>query len=513
VDDTVDWSEISGLVGTGSSQVAAGDHGHPWGDLSDVPAGLDDGDDDTTYSAGTGLGLSSGTFAVETPYRLPQTCSNGQIAEWVDPTMADPGYWRCTDDDVDDTVDWSEISGLVGTGSNEVAAGDHSHSWGDIQNIPADIADGDDYLHHTDVAATGANSNAATVITIGSDGLPLVVYKEDGGWGNGSINVLHCDTNDCASSEVNTISTGFVDRPDVIIGADGLPFVLFTTGTWDRKLRMFHCDDMTCSSGTMTTIAETTDIHDYRKLAVTIGPDGYPLVAFNAEHAIHYFDLTLLSCENYACTDYTSQPTVETYQVNETEVSVGIDGLPFIAYSDGIFNGMTWFVHCDTADCSAYTHDSLLSGTGWETRLRDMVIGSDGLPILITNDIAVHCDDPACSSYTYDTLHSVRSFASIAIEPEGLPIVLFDTGSDPRDLAVAHCNDVACSSAVVNILTEDASDLKDSSVTIGSDGLPIVSYYDGEIHVAHCSNVACWQRSQIGPMMNGVEYPPYFTRR
>jgi hypothetical protein len=37
----------------------------PWSGLTDVPSGLDDGDDDTTYTAGSGLVLSAGEFSVD----------------------------------------------------------------------------------------------------------------------------------------------------------------------------------------------------------------------------------------------------------------------------------------------------------------------------------------------------------------------------------------------------------------------------------------------------------------
>ncbi len=52
----------------------------PWSGLSDVPAGLDDGDDDTTYTAGTGLALSGGEFSANTSYlqrRVSSSCATG----------------------------------------------------------------------------------------------------------------------------------------------------------------------------------------------------------------------------------------------------------------------------------------------------------------------------------------------------------------------------------------------------------------------------------------------------
>jgi hypothetical protein len=68
--------------------------GAPWSGLRGVPADLVDGDDDTTYSAGTGLSLYDSQFSLGTPYRLPQACGNGQIAEW------NGSIWACGDDDV-----------------------------------------------------------------------------------------------------------------------------------------------------------------------------------------------------------------------------------------------------------------------------------------------------------------------------------------------------------------------------------------------------------------------------
>lgn len=64
-----------------------------WSGLAGVPAGLDDGDDDTTYSAGLGLSLTGTTFAITSTYRLPQTCASGQLAQW------DGAGWSCDPDD------------------------------------------------------------------------------------------------------------------------------------------------------------------------------------------------------------------------------------------------------------------------------------------------------------------------------------------------------------------------------------------------------------------------------
>jgi hypothetical protein len=68
----------------------------PWDGIADVPADLSDGDDDTHYSAGTGLSLVSTQFSIALPYRLPYPCGDGDVAEW----NATEGAWECGNDDV-----------------------------------------------------------------------------------------------------------------------------------------------------------------------------------------------------------------------------------------------------------------------------------------------------------------------------------------------------------------------------------------------------------------------------
>jgi hypothetical protein len=108
----------------------------PWTGLVDVPAGLDDGDDDTlaglgcgsgqiakisgdtwecaeditsgtTYSAGTGLDLTGTTFSITTTYQLPQTCTNGEIIEWTGAS------WECGTDDIGTIGGGGDITGVI----------------------------------------------------------------------------------------------------------------------------------------------------------------------------------------------------------------------------------------------------------------------------------------------------------------------------------------------------------------------------------------------------------------
>ncbi len=114
----------------------------PWSGLSGVPEGFADGvDDDTTYTAGTGLSLSGNQFSLATSYQLPQTCTNGQIAQW------DGSAWTCASGGNGDITAVTAGTGLTGGGMS-----------GDV-TLAADT----DYLQRR-VTGTCSSGNAIRVI-------------------------------------------------------------------------------------------------------------------------------------------------------------------------------------------------------------------------------------------------------------------------------------------------------------------------------------------------------------
>jgi len=106
---------------------------------------------------------------------------------------------------------------------------------------------------------------------------------------------------------------------------------------------------------------------------------------------------------------------------------------------------------------------------------------------------------PEANSFTnLDSAGDVGT--SITIGADGLPVISYYDATN-LDLKVAHCSDLACSSAALKALDSAGYVGYYTSITIGADGLPVISYLDwanGDLKTAHCANAFC---------------TPYFRRR
>lgn len=105
------------------------------------------------------------------------------------------------------------------------------------------------------------------------------------------------------------------------------------------------------------------------------------------------------------------------------------------------------------------------------------------------------CSNTTCSAATTTTLDGSGAYlgrdTSITIGTDGLGLVTYTDDANP--VKVAHCSDIACSAATVSTL-DPSNYFNYTSVTIGADGLGLVAYtdiYNGSLRVAHCSNVLC----------------------
>jgi hypothetical protein len=158
------------FAGNGSATtVARSDHSHvlDWSALTGVPAGFSDGaDNDTTYSAGTGLALAGTQFSVNfagngtatTSARSDHNHTNQSWFSWANLAGIPAGFA----DGVDNGTTYTAGTGITLSGSQinvsfdsngtstNVSHADHSHvgaswlNWANLAGIPAGFSDGAD---------------------------------------------------------------------------------------------------------------------------------------------------------------------------------------------------------------------------------------------------------------------------------------------------------------------------------------------------------------------------------
>jgi len=189
-----------------------------------------------------------------------------------------------------------------------------------------------------------------------------------------------------------------------------------------------------------------------------------------------------------------------------SSITVGADGLPIISYHSFWDSGDKCLkvakcvdAACTTASISKLDH----SASGLIGQYSSIAIGTDNLPIIsyydaVNGDLKVaKCGNPECSSASYTTLDGadadVGKYTSLAIGTDGLPVISYYDVTN-GGLKVAKCSDVSCSGATVRTLESGANIGKYTSLAIGTDGLPVISYVDSGnsiLKVAKCAAADC----------------------
>jgi hypothetical protein len=142
-------------------------------------------------------------------------------------------------------------------------------------------------------------------------------------------------------------------------------------------------------------------------------------------------------------------------------------------------------------------------------RSPSVATGADGLGIASyfahTHLRVAHCNDTACTSMSTHDIETLGSsiWSSIKIGADGLPLISYvkyldDQNVNVYDLRVAHCADRVCSSATITTLDAAADVHANTALTIAADGFGTIAYEDSaqqSIKVAHCLNAACTNAS------------------
>ncbi len=445
-----------GLKVTGDITVGDGKtvDGVDVGNLAATVAALQLGTGGVSYTAGTGVSISGTAISATLGTSV-------ESAELTDATVT-------ADDLADNSVGAGEL------GNTAIQNGDI-----ETADLPNDLAISGGTINNTTIGATTASTGNFSNLTLNGTSPVLPVL--------GSVPKA------IVNRTIDTIGQG----PSTTIGVDGFPIISYIDST-NRDLKVAHCENVNCSSSTITTVSDDGRLYT----AIIIGADGLPVIVYDRFSSN---GVMVVKCGNTACSSGNTTSVIEAVSIRLPSISIGADGLPVLAYNE-VSGADLKAVKCGNTACSSgntittIDNDSIVSFSP-----TTIVVPPDGLPVIAYHkyssafDLKVaKCTLADCSTSTteiLDTPNNVGLYSSLTIGIDGLPIVsYYDDSND--NLMIAKCGDATCTNASATITTVDSTGNVGSgnTITIGPDGFPIVAYMDetnGYIKVLKCSTLSC----------------------
>ncbi|MDH3677654.1 MAG: hypothetical protein OEQ12_05055 [Nitrosopumilus sp.] len=323
-----------------------------------------------------------------------------------------------------------------------------------------------------------------TSIAIGADNNPVISYYDSV---NDDLVVAHCGNSSC--TENNTLTP--VDSSNAVgfdssitIGADNNPVISYYD-SGNTALKVAHCSNASCSASTITTVDNSGDIG--LDSSIAIGTDNRPVISYLDKSLDN---LKVIHCGDIDCAENTVSNTITTIDSTDSmgfdsSITIGADNNPVISYLDNT-NFNLKVAHCSNATCSSSTITTVDSGTtvGFDTSI---TIGTDNFPVISyqdggSSDLKVaHCSNASCTASTtltpVDSIGSVGGDTSIAIGSNGYPVISYFDLTNTA-LKIAHCSNASCSASTITTIDNTGSVGSFTSIAIGADNNPVISYLD-----------------------------------
>jgi hypothetical protein len=306
----------------------------------------------------------------------------------------------------------------------------------------------------------------------------------------------------------------------IATGADGLPVISYHDAT-AGALKLMRCGNLACSAGSFARTLDDAGAVVGLDTSIAVPADGLPVISY---HDSTNGALKVAKCGNLACA--TSTPTfVDDPPANAvgrySALAIGADGLPVISYLDTTAGALK-VVKCGNAACSNSNTITIVDDpAGVLAQGTGIAVGADGRPVVSYHDLTAgilkvaHCGNAACSAGNVITTvddptepnTKAGSWSSIAIGADGFPIVSYlEQLFTELRLKVARCSSAGCAgTATITTLSLEAGDNGD--LEIGGDGLPLLSFYSPAIaglRVVKCGNPGC----SAGNLMTSLDGPP-----
>jgi hypothetical protein len=294
------------------------------------------------------------------------------------------------------------------------------------------------------IRSLGIQSHRTPSVAVPPDGRAIVAYSRSVTPSlTGPLEVARCVDSTCSTWQTSTVDASPTGPAVMTIGADGLPVLVYTTG---NQFRAAHCADLACSTATISTIFST---FGYTwQLSMEVPADGRPILTWPDDDGASGSGgaVWFARCGDPACTTATRRALVTSAIGHGTYVTIGPDGLPLLIESHAA--GVR-LIHCADAECTSFTANQVALGVAEGP----FAIGPDDLPLIAyrsSDGLRVsHCEDPACATASHRILAPATGdgsepiYANVRHGGDGRPLIAYkDTVND--DLMIAHCQDATC---------------------------------------------------------------------
>jgi hypothetical protein len=287
--------------------------------------------------------------------------------------------------------------------------------------------------------------------------------------------------------------------PSMAIGVDGLGLISYTNSA--GRLSVAHCSDVPCTAATKNPIDTAGDPYS---TSIAIGSDGRGVISYWANN-----HLNVAHCSDVVCSAATKTTVDNSAQVGAfSAITIDATGMPMISYYEGgggPDDANLKVARCTDVACANPAVITTVDSAGAVGTFTSVTIGTDGLALISYQDQSggardlkvAHCSNANCTASTNTTLDSPGDVAwggtSVTIGADGLGLISYYDESN-HHLKAAHCSNQTCDAATTTTLDAAPGVGVGSSVAVGPDGLGLISYADGangRIKVAHCSNAVC----------------------
>jgi hypothetical protein len=318
-----------------------------------------------------------------------------------------------------------------------------------------------------------ARVEAGTSLAIDNDGLPIIAYSKRLTSG---LAVARCnDATSCDSPTIMTLDSADIRLPSLLLDGN-LPVVSYQDTNNDLKLA--RCQDVACTSVNVITV-DTGDAGPFHN-ALALDSNGIAVIAYihTVQHPGTYDrTLKLAHCNNLIC-DNPTITTIDNYNLLE-DISFVLDvnDRPILAYSRNPIK----LAICNDMLCTMpfiRTLDSTSNGF-----YSSMQLGSDGIPVIAytgntglklarCNNSTI-CDVPTIS--TVDNNFNPGYFVSLTLDADNIPVMSHYDNFN-HDLRLTRCTNLTCGAPVEHMILDSFGNVGIGTSLVLRNSYPIVSY-------------------------------------